>query len=128
VFRRTSGDAAWSSLEATVQAGPWWSPEWNWDSLRVADRREFSGLLNEWLSADADVFARKLLSPVEPVLSFPVSAWFVRSLPGLRFRALADSLSYLATAPSKLELVNTPTLQADIDGFGRRTIRIGARP
>lgn len=127
VFERGAGDAPWSSVEATVQAGPWWSPEWNWDSLRIEDRKEFAGTLAEWLSADADVSARNLLGPIEPVLSFPVSAWISRTLPGLRlrFKALGDSLSRLEAPPSGLEIVRTPTLSATIDAFGRRTIRVG---
>jgi hypothetical protein len=125
VFKRASGDAPWSSVEATLQAGPWWSSEWNWDSLRIESRKEFANTLAEWLSADADVAARNLLGPIEPVLSFPVSAWFTRTLPGLRFPALGDSLSKLAAPPSNLELVRTPTLSAAIDAFGRRTIRVG---
>lgn len=128
VFWRASATAPWTSLEASMQAGAWWSPEWNWDSLRIADRREFSGLLMEWLSADADVAARNLLSPVEPVLTFPVSSWFSRRLPGLRFQALADSLSRLSSPPSTVELVRTPRLWATIDAFGRRTIHVGDRP
>jgi hypothetical protein len=125
VFQRRSGDASWSTVEATVQAGPWWSPEWNWDSLRIESRKELANTLAEWLSADADVAARNLLGPIEPVLSFPVSAWISRTLPGLRFAALGDSLSQLAAPPPNLELVRTPTLSATIDAFGRRTIRVG---
>ena len=125
VFKRGSGQAAWSSVEATFQAGPWWSPEWNWDSLRIENRKEFANTLAEWLSADADVAARTLLGPIEPVLSFPVSAWISRTLPGLRFPALGDSLSRLAAPPSNLDLARTPTLLATIDAFGRRTIRLG---
>ena len=125
LFKRTSGDAPWSSVEATVQAGPWWSPEWNWDSLRIESRKELANTLSEWLSADADVAARNLLGPIEPVLSFPVSAWISRSLPGMRFPALGDSLSRLSAPPSNLEIVRTPTLHSTIDAFGRRTIRVG---
>lgn len=125
VFKRSSGDEPWSSVEATVQAGPWWSPEWNWDSLRIESRKELANTLAEWLSADADVAARNLLGPIEPVLSFPVSAWISRSLPGLRFAALGDSLSRLAAPPPNVDLVRTPTLLATIDAFGRRTIRVG---
>ena len=125
VFNRKSGDAPWTSVEASIQAGPWWSPEWNWDSLRIENRREFANTLVEWLSADADVAARNLLGPIEPVLSFPVSTWITRTLPGLRFAALGDSLSRLAVPPSNLEFVRTPTLHATIDAFGRRTIRVG---
>jgi hypothetical protein len=124
-FRRASGGSPWSSVDATLQAGPWWSPQWNWDSLRIANRREFANTLSEWLGADADVSARNLLGPVEPVLNFPVSAWFAKTLPGLHFEALGDSLSRLEVPPSDLELVRTPTLQVSIDAFGRRTIRVG---
>jgi hypothetical protein len=125
VFQRASGDAPWSSVEATVQAGPWWSPEWNWDSLRIESRKEFANTLAEWLGADADVAARNLLGPIEPVLTFPVSAWILRTLPGLRFVALGDSLSKLSAPPANLEIVRMPTLSAAIDAFGRRTIRVG---
>jgi len=124
-FRRASGGSPWSSVEATVQAGPWWSPQWNWDSLRIASRREFANTLSEWLGADADVSARNLLGPIEPVLNFPVSAWFGRTLPGLHFEALGDSLSRIEVPPSNLELVRTPTLQVSIDAFGRRIVRVG---
>jgi len=125
VFRRASGDSPWSSVEATLQAGPWWSPQWNWDSLRIANRHEFANTLSEWLGADADVSARNLLGPIEPVLNFPVSAWIRRGLPGLRFEALGDSLSHFDTPPSNLVLVRMPTLEASIDAFGRRVIRVG---
>jgi len=125
VFHRASGESPWSSVEATLQAGPWWSPQWNWDSLRIASRREFANTLTEWLGADADVSARNLLGPIEPVLNFPVSAWLARTLPGLRFDALGDSLSRLEVPPSNLDLVRTPTLQLSIDAFGRRIVRVG---
>lgn len=125
IFRRGSGNDAWSSLEASFQAGPWWSAEWNWDSLRIQSRREFAELLTEWLSADADVAARTLLGPVEPVLSFPVSAWLSRSLPGMRIAAVADSFSRLTSPPSNFQLVRSPALKASVDAFGRRTIQVG---
>jgi len=125
IFRRTSGKAPWSSVEGTLQDGPWWSPQWNWDSLRIANRHEFANTLSEWLGADADVSARNLLGPIEPVLDFPVSAWLARTLPGMHFGALGDSLSRLDVPPSNLELVRAPTLRASIDAFGRRIIRVG---
>jgi len=117
-YHRVLNRATWSSLEASFQAGPWWSPEWNWDSLRVESRREFAELLTEWISADADVAARTLLGPVEPVLSFPVSAWLSRSLPGMRIPAIADSFSRLSSPPSNFQLVRTPSLKASVDAFG----------
>lgn len=125
IFRRSGGDSSWNTMEASWPGGPWWSPEWSWDSLRVESRRDFADLLEQWIGADADVAARNLLAPVEPALSFPVSAWFDRSLPGLRLHALADSLSRLPSPPPTLETARMPGLRAGIDGFGRRTFRVG---
>ena len=124
-FRRSSGNSPWSFLEGSWQNGPWWSAEWNWDSIRTEGRREFADLLEQWIGADADVSARALLSPLEPALSFPVSSWFSRRLSGFRIRALADSLSRLPSPPSGLELMGSPTLRASVDGFGRRTVQVG---
>jgi hypothetical protein len=125
-FRRASGAAPWTGLDASWQAGPWWSAEWNWDSLRQENRREFAEVLEHWISADADVAARNLLGPVEPVLSFPVSSWFSRTLPGVRIPALADSFSRLASPPSSFEFARSTGLRAGVDAFGRRTFSVGA--
>lgn len=124
VFRRSSGSASWDRLEATWQGGPWWSPEWSWDSLRSDNPREFADLLGAWISADADLTARNLLGPIEPVLSFPLSAWLTRTLPGMDFKRLSDSLSKLSAPAPGFEFVRGPRLKASVDPMGRRRLEI----
>jgi len=124
VFRRASSNAAWDRMEATWQGGAWWSPEWNWDSLRTASGNEFADLIGAWVSADADLAARNLLGPIEPVLSFPVSAWLSRSLPGMDFKRLSDSLAKQPTPAAGFELVRGPKFKASVDAMGRRRMEI----
>jgi hypothetical protein len=124
VFRRTGATNSWDRLEATWQGGPWWSPEWSWDSLRSDNPREFADLLGAWIAADADLAARNLLGPVEPVLSFPMSAWLARSLPGMDFKKLSDSLSKLPTPAPGFDFVRGAKLKASVDPMGRRRLEI----
>lgn len=124
VFRRASAGAPWDRMEATWQGGPWWSPEWSWDSLRRDNPREFGELLAAWISADADLAARNLLGPVEPVLSFPLSSWLTRALPGMDFKRLADSLSKLDSPAAGFEFVRGSKLKASVDPMGRRRLEI----
>lgn len=124
VFRRTASGAPWDRMEATWQGGPWWSPEWSWDSLRTSTNKEFPELIGAWISADADLAARNLLGPVEPVLAFPVSAWLSRTLPGMDFKKLADSLAKLSSPAAGFDLVRGPRFKASVDAMGRRRMEI----
>lgn len=124
-FRRRDGKSAWSRLEATYQAGAWWSSEWDWDSLRIESPREFKSVIGEWIGSEADVVASKLLSPIEPVLGFSVAAWKSRELPGLRVRQVSDSIARLPAPPSSLVLARSERLDFEIDAFGRRIVKIG---
>jgi hypothetical protein len=125
IFRRRDGDSPWSRLEASYQAGAWWSPEWDWDSLRIQSPREFKSVIGEWIGSEADVVASKLLVPVESVLGFTVSHWKARELPGLRIRQVSDSIAKLPAPPSSLVLARTERLDFEIDAFGRRIVNIG---
>jgi hypothetical protein len=124
-FRRRDGNAPWSRLEASYQAGAWWSSEWDWDSLRIQSPRDFKSVIGEWIGSEADVVASKLLVPVESVLGFTVSNWKTRELPGLRVRQVSDSVSKLAAPPNSLVLARTERLDFEIDAFGRRIVNIG---
>lgn len=122
---RNDGKSSWSHLEASYQAGAWWSPEWDWDSLRIQSPREFKSVIGDWIGSEADVLAEKLLSPVEPILAFPVSSWKAREIPGLRVRQVSDSVAKLAGPPSGLVLASTDRLSVQIDAFGRRIVKLG---
>ncbi len=124
-FSRNDGSSPWSRLTASYQAGPWWSPEWDWDSLRLHAPREFRNVVHEWISSEADLVAERLLSPLEPALAFPLSAWKARALPGLRVAQVADSVARLSAPPRGLVLARIPNLDFEIDAFGRRIVRIG---
>lgn len=123
-FTRRDGKSAWNRLEASYLAGPWWSPEWDWDSVRLHSPREFQTVIGAWIGSEADMLAERLLSPIEPVLAFPVSSWKQRELPGLRVQALADSISRLASPSASLLFAATDRLEARIDEFGRRKVRL----
>lgn len=125
IFRRRDGKSPWSRLEASYQAGAWWSSEWDWDSLRIQSPREFKSVIGDWIGSEADVAASKLLSPVESVLGFTVSHWKGRELPGLRVRQVSDSVAKLPGPPSSLVLARTERLDFQIDAFGRRIVSIG---
>jgi hypothetical protein len=125
IFRRRDGNSPWSRLEASYQAGAWWSSEWDWDSLRIQSPREFKSVVGDWIGSEADVAASKLLSPVESVLGFTVSHWKARELPGLRVRQVSDSVAKLPGPPSSLVLARTERLDFRIDAFGRRIVSIG---
>lgn len=125
VFRRRDGNSPWSRLEASYQAGAWWSSEWDWDSLRIQSPREFKSVIGDWIGSEADVVASKLLAPVGSVLGFTVSDWKARELPGLRVAQVSDSVSKLPAPPSSLVLARTERLVFEIDAFGRRIVNIG---
>lgn len=124
VFTRSEGKSSFDRMEAVWQNGPWWSKEWNWDSLRRADPREFPELVANWIAADADYSARTLLGPVEPVLSFPVSAWIDRSLPGMALDRLPDSVARSPYPPASVEFVRGAHLRAGADAMGRRRVEL----
>lgn len=125
VFTRTGGTAAWTGLDAAYQAGAWWSPEWDWDSLRIHSPREFGGVVGAWIGTQADLLANNLLTPIEPVLGFPVSSWKNRELQGLRVQAVSDSVAKLPRPPVSLTLAQTDRLRVGIDEFGRRSLKLG---
>lgn len=125
IFRRRDGASPWTRLEASYQAGAWWSPEWDWDSLRLQSPREFKSVVGDWIGSEADVVASKLLAPVESVLGFSVSHWKARDLPGLRVRQVSDSVARLAAPPKALVLARTDRLEFGIDPFGRRIVNLG---
>jgi len=127
VFTRERGDAAWTGLDASYQAGAWWSPEWDWDSLRIHSPREFGNVVGTWIGSQADMLADNLLAPIEPILAFPVSSWRRRELHGLRVQAISDSIAKLPRPPAALTLARTDRLVAKIDEFGRRTLKLGDR-
>lgn len=124
-FSRRDGKSAWDRLEASYQAGAWWSPEWDWDSVRIHAPREFQTVVGAWVGSQADILAVKLLSPIEPILAFPVSSWKARELPGMRVQQLSDSVAKLPKPPASLLLAGSDRLEARIDEFGRRIVRIG---
>ncbi len=125
IFRRRDGKAPWTRLEASYQAGIWWSPDWDWDSLRIQSPREFKTVIGEWIGSEADVVGSKLLGPIEPVLAFTVSSWKSRDLPGLRVKQVSDSIAKLDAPPRHLRLAHTRELEFEIDSFGRRIVKIG---
>lgn len=127
-FSRRDGKSPWNRLEASYQAGAWWSPEWDWDSVRIHAPREFQTVVGAWIGSEADMLAEKLLSPVEPVLAFPVSSWKARELPGMRVQALSDSVAKLPKPPASLLLARSDRLEVRIDEFGRRIVRIEGTP
>lgn len=124
-FSRRDGKSAWDRLEASYQAGAWWSPEWDWDSVRIHAPREFQTVIGAWVGSEADVLAEKLLAPIEPILAFPVSSWKARELAGMRVQQLSDSVAKLPNPPASLLLARSDRLEVRIDEFGRRIVRIG---
>jgi len=125
VFTRANGAAAWTGLDASYQSGAWWSPDWDWDSLRTHSPREFSAVVGAWIGSQADLLANNLLTPIEPILAFPVSSWKNRELQGLRVQAVSDSVAKLPRPPVSLTLAQTDRLRVGIDEFGRRTLKLG---
>jgi hypothetical protein len=124
-FRRRDGHSPWSRLEASYQAGAWWSSEWDWDSLRIQSPREFKSVVGDWIGSEADVVGAKLVRPVESVLGFSFSHWKAREIPGLRVRQVSDSVAKLSAPPSSLVLAHTDRLVFEIDAFGRRIVNVG---
>jgi len=125
IFTRVDGESPWTGLEASYQAGAWWSPEWDWDSLRIQSPREFGTVVGAWIGSQADMLAQNLFAPVEPVLAFSVSSWKNRELPGMRVQAVSDSIAKLPRPPASLSLARSDRLVVGIDEFGRRIAKLG---
>lgn len=127
-WTRSRGNETWLQLEASFPGNAWWSPQWDWDSLRADSPRDFQLLLRNWLDAELDVDVRKLLGPFEPVLAAPLSSWNARRLPGLDLSTLVAQLAEAAAPPSGFVLAEAPGMRLAIEPTGRRTLVLKGRP